>query len=693
MNHINIFSFKLINILVRVYWLIRVYFSSRVTSNYKSNTLKKREFERQSMNSILDSISQPKEIQNLNLKELIQLAKECRHRIIEVTSQQGGHLASSLGTVEITVALLKNFDFSIDRIVWDVGHQAYPYKILTDRNKHFDSLGKAGGIKKFLSRDESSYDHFGAGHASTSISAALGMAIGRDLQQKKHRVIAIIGDGAMTGGLAFEALNHNGSLDKNVLVIYNDNGISIDPNVGAISKLLTRFASSRFYNRFREETLEFAEKAPFSEQLGLKTTLQKLHDSAKSFFSPPSMLFEQLGWRYFGTVDGHKLPDLLNLIDHVKNLDGPIVIHAITQKGKGYAFAEEDSYKYHGVTPFEPVDGKFIKKEPTGNAKSFSEVFGDKLDELMARDQKLVVLSAAMLSGTGIVKLQPKYPDRVLDVGIAEGHAVTCSAGLAVAGNKPFVAIYSTFLQRALDHIIHDIAIQKLPVCFMIDRAGFVGADGPTHHGLYDLTYLRMIPNMTIMVPRNGAELRGMMEFACNYEKGPLAIRYPKASTAEVDENKSPQLEFGKAYILRKGEDVALFAVGLMVDTAEDVADLLQAKGYSTAVINARFVKPLDEKMIVNFGNKVKLLVSMEENTRHGGFGSGVLETLSENGIRVPTLLIGAPDRFIEQASQEEQRKAANLNAEQIFMRILERIHLPAEKIGNKRTGLQKIHA
>ena len=655
--------------------------------------MKKREFERQSMNSILDSISQPKEIQNLNLKELIQLAKECRHRIIEVTSQQGGHLASSLGTVEITVALLKNFDFSIDRIVWDVGHQAYPYKILTDRNKHFDSLGKAGGIKKLLSRDESSYDHFGAGHASTSISAALGMAIGRDLQQKKHRVIAIIGDGAMTGGLAFEALNHNGSLDKNVLVIYNDNGISIDPNVGAISKLLTRFASSRFYNRFREETLEFAEKAPFSEQLGLKTTLQKLHDSAKSFFSPPSMLFEQLGWRYFGTVDGHKLPDLLNLIDHVKNLDGPIVIHAITQKGKGYAFAEEDSYKYHGVTPFEPVDGKFIKKEPTGNAKSFSEVFGDKLDELMARDQKLVVLSAAMLSGTGIVKLQPKYPDRVLDVGIAEGHAVTCSAGLAVAGNKPFVAIYSTFLQRALDHIIHDIAIQKLPVRFMIDRAGLVGADGPTHHGLYDLTYLRMIPNMTIMVPRNGAELRGMIEFACNYEKGPLAIRYPKASTAEVDENKSPQLEFGKAYILRKGEDVALFAVGLMVDTAEDVADLLQAKGYSTAVINARFVKPLDEKMIVNFGNKVKLLVSMEENTRHGGFGSGVLETLSENGIRVPTLLIGAPDRFIEQASQEEQRKAANLNAEQIFMRILERIHLPAEKIGNKRTGLQKIHA
>ena len=645
------------------------------------------------MKSILASISQPKEIQNLNLKELTQLAAECRQRIIEVTSQRGGHLASSLGTVEITVALLKNFDFSLDRIVWDVGHQAYPYKILTDRNENFDSLGKTGGIKKFLSRDESSYDHFGAGHASTSISAALGMAIGRDLQQKKHRVIAVIGDGAMTGGLAFEALNHNGSLDKNMLVIYNDNGISIDPNVGAISKLLTRFASSRFYNSFREETLEFAEKAPFSERLGLKATLQKLHDSAKSFFSPPSMLFEQLGWRYFGTVDGHNLPDLLDLIDHVKDLDGPIVIHAITQKGKGYAFAEEDSHKYHGVTPFEPVDGKFIKSKSTGSAISFSQAFGDKLGELMERDEKVVVLTAAMLSGTGIVKLQPKYPDRVLDVGIAEGHAVTCSAGLATTGNKPFVAIYSTFLQRALDHIIHDVAIQKLPVRFMLDRAGFVRADGPTHHGLYDLTYLRMIPNMTIMVPRNGAELRGMMELACNYENGPLAIRYPRGNTAELDENKSPQIEFGKAHILRKGQDVALFAVGVMVDTAEEVADVLEAKGFSAAVINARFVKPLDEKVIVQFGGKVKLLVSLEENTIHGGFGSGVLESLSEKGMCVPTLQIGVPDRFIAQGSPEEQRQASELSPEQISTRILERLPVTEKEINKKRNDLQKVSA
>jgi len=645
------------------------------------------------MKSILASISQPKEIQNLNLKELTQLAAECRQRIIEVTSQRGGHLASSLGTVEITVALLKNFDFSLDRIVWDVGHQAYPYKILTDRNEIFDSLGKAGGIKKFLSRDESSYDHFGAGHASTSISSALGMAIGRDLQQKKHHVIAVIGDGAMTGGLAFEALNHNGSLDKNMLLIYNDNGISIDPNVGAISKLLTRFASSRFYNSFRDETLEFADKAPFSERLGLKATLQKLHDSAKSFFSPPSMLFEQLGWRYFGTVDGHNLPDLLDLIEHVKDLDGPIVIHAITQKGKGYAFAEEDSHKYHGVSPFEPVDGKFIKKNSSGNAISFSQVFGDKLGELMERDEKVVVVTAAMLSGTGIVKLQPKYPDRVLDVGIAEGHAVTCSAGLATTGNKPFVAIYSTFLQRALDHIIHDVAIQQLPVRFMLDRAGFVGADGPTHHGLYDLTYLRMIPNMTIMVPRNGAELRGMMELACNYEKGPSAIRYPRGNTAELDEKKSPKIELGKAHILRQGKDVALFAVGLMVDTAVQVAEILEAKGFSTAVINARFVKPLDEKVIVQFARKVKMLVSLEENTIHGGFGSGVLETLSEKGICVPTLQIGVPDRFIAQGSPEEQRESAELSPEQISTRILERLPAPAENLNKKRSDLHKLSA
>jgi len=626
------------------------------------------------MKSILASISQPQDIQNLNLDELIQLASECRQRIIEVTSQRGGHLASSLGTVEITVALLKHFDFKRDRIVWDVGHQAYPYKILTDRNEKFDSLGKVGGIKKFLSREESIYDHFGAGHASTSVSAALGMAIGRDLLKEKFKVIAVIGDGAMTGGLAFEALNHNGSLDKNLLLIYNDNGISIDPNVGAISKLLTRFASSKFYNIFRNESLELIDKAPFSERLGLKTTLQKIHDSTKSFFSPPSMLFEQLGWRYFGTVDGHNLGELIKIIDQVKNLDGPIVIHAITQKGKGYSFAEEDSYKYHGVTPFEPVDGKFISAVSKTKKISFSQIFGNKLGELMKIDKQIVVLTAAMLSGTGIVKLQSKFPDRVLDVGIAEGHAVTCSAGIATTANKAFVAIYSTFLQRALDHIIHDVAIQKLPVRFMIDRAGFVGADGPTHHGLYDLTYLRMIPNMMIMVPRNGSELRDMIELAYKYDSGPLAIRYPRGSTFEYENKKIKPVEVGKSDVIRKGKDIAIFALGLMVDVAEEVADLLENKGFSTSIINARFVKPLDQEEIINIGRKVKILVCIEENTICGGFGSGVLEVLSENCIVVDTMLFGAPDRFIEQGSREEQLISAELNPEKIFNRIFQKI-------------------
>ena len=642
------------------------------------------------MESILESISQPQEIQNLNLLELTQLAQECRQRIIEVTSVCGGHLASSLGAVEITVALLKNFDFSIDRLVWDVGHQGYAYKILTGRNKNFDTLGKFGGIKKFLSRDESSYDHFGAGHASTSISAALGMAIGRDLQQKKHKVVSVIGDGALTGGLAFEALNHNGSLDKNMLVIYNDNGVSIDPNVGAISKLLTRFASSRFYNRFRDETLDFAEKAPFSERLGLKKTLQKMHDSAKSFFSPPSMLFEQLGWRYFGTIDGHNLQELIDIIEQVKNLDGPIVIHAITKKGKGYAFAEEDAYKYHGVTPFEPLDGKFIKKKTSARVTSYSNVFGDKMEQLMRLDESVVVLTAAMLSGTGVVSLQPKFPDRVIDVGIAEGHAVTCSAGLATTGSKPFVAIYSTFLQRALDHIIHDVAVQNLPVRFMLDRAGFVGADGPTHHGMFDLTYLRMIPNMTIMVPQNGAELSCMIEFAYNHKTGPVAIRYPRSSTSELDENKIPPLELGKSQILRNGKNIVFIAIGTMVERALQVADLLEKEGIYASVINARFVKPMDEGLIVNLGKNAKLLVSIEENTIRGGFGSGMLEILSNNKICIPTLLIGAPDRFISQGSQEEQLNLSELNVEHIYGRVLEKLPEVLKRTRKKITIKQK---
>ena len=385
------------------------------------------------------------------------------------------------------------------------------------------------------------------------------MAIARDLQKHTNRVVAVIGDGAMTGGLAFEALNHNGFLDKNLLLIYNDNGMSIDPNVGALSRLLTRIASSKLYNRFREDSLELAERAPFSETLGLRRNLQKFHDSMKTFLTPPGMLFEQLGWRYMGPVNGHSLKDLLELISHVKELEGPIVIHALTRKGKGYSFAEENAFKYHGVTPFIPENGSFLKKKKLDKKSvSYSKVFADRLGELMEKDSRVMALSAAMLSGTGLISLQRKYPDRVLDVGIAEAHAVTCSAGLATTGMKPFVAIYSTFLQRALDQIIHDVGIQKLPVRFMLDRAGLVGADGPTHQGVYDLTYLRMIPGLTLLVPRNGTELRMMIDFCHALDTGPSAVRYPRGNTMAEEDSELPPIESGRAHLLREGGDISL---------------------------------------------------------------------------------------------------------------------------------------
>ncbi len=642
------------------------------------------------MTNFLKNISEPRDVQHLNLEQLEALATECRQRIIEVTSKRGGHLASSLGVVEITIALFKLFDLEKDRLVWDVGHQAYTHKLLSGRNDQFETLAQSGGVKKFLSRDESPYDHFGAGHASTSISSALGMAIARDLKEQSNHVVAVIGDGAMTGGLAFEALNHNGFLDKNLLLIYNDNGMSIDPNVGALSKLLTRIASSRLYNLFREESLEMAERAPFSETLGLKRTLQMMHDSMKAFFKPPGMLFEQLGWRYMGPVNGHSLEDLIELIGHVQDLEGPIVIHALTQKGKGYSFAEEDAFKYHGVSPFVPEDGSFLKKSKSGdNSVSYSKVFSEKLGELMEEDPKVVALSAAMLSGTGLIGLQKKFPDRVLDVGIAEGHAVTCSAGMATEGMKPFVAIYSTFLQRALDHIIHDVAIQKLPVRFMLDRSGLVGADGPTHQGVYDLTYLRMIPGMTLIVPRNGAELRRMIDFCYQHETGPIALRYPRGNTCSTEETEVPPIEMGKAHLLQDGTDIVLLAVGVMVEAAFETAKKLEKEGYSVAVVNARFVKPLDRDLILKLASFCKLVVTMEENAIHGGFGSAVLELLNVSENSTPTLSFGIPDRFIAQGSPEEQRRDAGLSAEHMLNNIHERlkqIRIPVRKKSIKLT-------
>ena len=621
---------------------------------------------------LLDSITHPHQIHHFNLEELIHLAQECRQRIIEVTSKTGGHLASSLGAIEITIALFKLFDFRFDRVVWDVGHQAYAHKILTGRNAQFETLTQKDGVKKFLSRSESPYDHFGAGHASTSISASLGMAVGRDLAQQNHHIVAIIGDGALTGGLAFEALNHNGYLDKNMIIILSDNGMSIDPNVGALSKVITRVTASKPYNRLREEAWELAGKAPFSEII--QASLHKIHTSFKAFIVP-GMLFEQLGWRYFGPVDGHSIADLLEILTHAKQIKGPIVIHTLTQKGKGYLFAENDAYKYHGVAPFVPESGEFIKKKaaPISHEMSYSKVFGKKLETLMDADSNVVGISPAMLSGSGIFHLLEKYPDRIFDVGIAEGHCVTFAAGMATTELKPFVAIYSTFLQRAIDHVIHDVAIQNLPVRFMIDRAGLVGPDGPTHQGVYDLTYLRMIPGMVIMVPQDGAELKAMMDFAYHYDAGPCAIRYPRGNTDQLDESLLTPVTLGDSLVLQEGADIALFAVGVMVKIALEVAKLLEERGYSVAVINARFVKPLDTQTLCRFGRTTPLVVTLEENTIHGGFGSGVLETLSQHSCTPLTLTLGVPDRYIAQASPHQQQEDAGLSVILVLDAILKK--------------------
>ena len=627
------------------------------------------------MTNFLETISEPGDVQHLNLDQLESLAEECRQRIIEVTSKRGGHLASSLGAVEITIALFKLFDLKKDRLVWDVGHQAYTHKLLTGRSQQFETLAQSKGVKKFLSRDESPYDHFGAGHASTSISSALGMAIARDLQKHTNRVVAVIGDGAMTGGLAFEALNHNGFLDKNLLLIYNDNGMSIDPNVGALSKLLTRIASSRLYNIFREESLEIAERAPFSETLGLKRTLQMMHDSMKAFFKPPGMLFEQLGWRYMGPVNGHSLKDLIELIGQVRDLEGPIVIHALTQKGKGYSFAEEDAFKYHGVSPFVPEDGSFLKKSKSSdNSVSYSKVFSEKLGELMEKDSKVVGVSAAMLSGTGLIGLQKKYPERIFDVGIAEGHAVTCSAGMATEGLKPYVAIYSTFLQRAYDQVVHDVAIQNLPVRFAIDRAGLVGADGATHAGSFDITYLATLPNFVVMAASDEAELAHMTYTAAEYDEGPIAFRYPRgAGTGVAIPEKLEKLEIGKGRIVKEGSKVAILSLGTRLGEALEAAEQLEARGLSTTVADMRFAKPLDTALIEKAMREHEVVLTIEEGAI-GGIGAHVLTYASDSGLldeglKVRTMRL--PDIFQDQDDPKKQYDEAGLNAPDIVDTVL----------------------
>ena len=610
--------------------------------------------------TVLEEITDSKDVQKLPMKKLQTLADDCRQRILEAVSKTGGHLASSLGAVELTVALAKVFDFEEDKIIWDVGHQTYTYKILTGRSKDLEKLGKRGGISKFLSRAESSYDHFGAGHASTSISAALGMATARELNRDTYNTIAVVGDGAMTGGMAYEALNHAGHLDENLIVILNDNEMSIDPNVGALSRTILNISSSKSFNLIRAEILKQIQehKVP----LPIKNTMEKINDSLMAFFTK-GIWFEKFNFRYFGQVNGHSIKHLVSFLKLIKTLKGPILLHILTQKGKGYPLAEQDPSLYHGIGVFDLETGELVNSRKSG--RSYTSIWSDRFSKIIEEDKKVVAISAAMLANTGLAGIQKKHPDRVFDVGIAEAHAVVFAGGMSTQGLKPFVVIYSTFLQRAIDQIVHDVARQQLPVRFILDRGGFVGADGATHHGVLDLTYLRMIPNMTIMVPRNGRELQQMIHLAHEYDQGPIAIRFPRGVTDQYfgpGEESLPVLPFGKGELLQSGTDILLLAVGSMVDTAMEVSESLAQKGLSVGVINTRFVKPLDNQLILSEIAKVKMVATLEENVKIGGFGSGILELLSEKRILKPVVQFAIPDQFIRYATQKEQLQMAGLD-------------------------------
>jgi len=587
------------------------------------------------MYPLLDTINYPSQLRELERNELPQLANELRKFLVESVSKTGGHLSSNLGTVELTIALHYVFNTPHDRLVWDVGHQTYAHKILTGRREGMDKLRMHGGVAGFPRRDESEYDAFGTAHSSTSISAALGMAVAAELEGKDRRVAAIIGDGAMSAGMAFEALNNAGAMDTNLLVILNDNDMSISPPVGALNNYLTSLLTGKAYATARRAGEKVLGVVPSVLELANRT-----QEHVKGMLSP-STLFEEFGFNYIGPVDGHDLDKLVTTLNGIKNLNGPQFLHIITRKGEGYKAAEDDPILYHGVTKFNP-DAGIVSKAP--GKPSYTQIFGDWLCDMAALDHRLVGITPAMREGSGLVKFSQEYPDRYFDVGIAEQHAVTFAAGLACDGMKPVVAIYSTFLQRAYDQLIHDVAIQNLPVVFAIDRAGLVGADGPTHAGSFDLTYLRCIPNITVMTPSDENECRQMLYTAFQMNS-PSAVRYPRGAgtgVAPIKEMKALQIGLGE--ICRKGKKIAILAFGSMLRPSLEAAEELNA-----TVANMRFVKPLDDDLILSLAANHSLLVTIEENTIMGGAGSAVLESLENKGIAASVLQLGLPDIFIDQ--------------------------------------------
>ncbi|MFH1214593.1 MAG: 1-deoxy-D-xylulose-5-phosphate synthase, partial [Candidatus Neomarinimicrobiota bacterium] len=597
---------------------------------------------------ILSKIDFPADLRKLSVNELIDLSSEMREYIIETVTTTGGHLAPSLGVADLTIALHYVFDTPVDKLIWDVGHQAYGHKILTGRKDAIRQIRQYGGISGFCKISESEYDCFGAGHASTSISAAVGIAVARDLNAEKHRVVAIIGDGSFTGGLAYEGLNNAYNVNGQFLVILNDNEMSISRNVGAMSNYFTRIVTSPSYLNMKNQIWNSLALLPrgagFFRKLG-----RKLLESFKNFLAP-GIIFEEFGFRYYGPIDGHNIPQLINTFNNIKDLKYPVLLHVITQKGKGLASAESDPVKYHGIGPIKKKDACLTAPSAPPFLNAFSEIACEIGDQY----EKAVFITAAMAEGTGLVDYSRKFPTRYFDVGIAEGHAVTFAAGLAASGFRPVVAIYSTFLQRAYDHIIHDVALQKLPVVFVLDRGGIVGEDGPTHHGAFDLSYLSTVPNMIISAPRDGNELRNLLKTALDQKAAPFAIRYPKASCVEFDSEISAETyEIGKWEIVKSGNKIAIVSVGVMTNSAVDAVCLLESQNIHPTIVHARFVKPLDTEMLQKIAQNHKLIITIEENSIIGGFGEQVSRYYINQNMHVMINLLAIPDRFIEQGARE----------------------------------------
>ena len=612
------------------------------------------------------NIKKLEDLKRLTIPELKELAKELRQIIIERVAINGGHLASNLGTVDLTIALHYVFNSPKDKIIWDVGHQSYSHKILTGRAEAFSTIRQYGGISGFPKIDESPHDAFGTGHSSTSISSALGIIEARDQKKEDFKVIAVIGDGALTAGLAFEGLNHAGHLQKDLIVVLNDNEMSISPNVGALSAYLNRIMTGDLYTKFKKETKLFLERIPKVGEPFLKIA-QRAEDTVKGFFVP-GMLFEELGFEYVGPIDGHKIESLIETFERFKDFPMPVLIHAITKKGKGYSPAEKSPWIFHGVGPFDIETGSQISSaNPT-----YSEIFGSYLVKLAREDSRIVAITAAMTEGTGLSEFAKTFPSRFYDVGIAESHAVTFAAGLASQGLKPVVAIYSTFLQRAYDEIVHDVCLQNLPVVFAIDRAGIVGEDGPTHNGAFDISYLRHIPNIVIMAPKDENELGRMLKTAISHG-GPVAIRYPRGAVSKIPTDMElKKLTIGESEILKDGKDILIIAIGSAVQPAKHASELLNEMGISACVINARFAKPIDASLIGNLAKEIKSVLTVEENVVQGGFGSAVLEYLSEmdiDGLKIK--MLGLPDKFIEHGPQNLLRKMLGLDAEKITKEAL----------------------